>query len=247
MLTITAFAATAVLAMAQPSVVADDAATGAAHSYTYTDTLHYLMWLPDGYDDAKAEPEGGWPLVLFLHGAGERGDDLERVKAWGPPRMAAAGESLPYILVAPQCPQGRWWQTPPLLALLDDITERYKVDPDRVYVTGLSMGGFGTWNLAAADPGRFAAIAPVCGGSSAPMLRLDGLKDLPIWAFHGGDDPVVPPSETLRAVEAVRRLGGQARLTIYEGVGHDSWRNAYAEDELWTWMLAQRRHHADTP
>lgn len=191
--------------------------------------------------DAAAKPEKGWPLVLFLHGAGERGDDLERVRTWGPPRMIAAGRQLPCIVLAPQCPQGRWWEPSGLLALLDHVVEREAVDPDRIIVTGLSMGGYGTLDLVATAPGRFAAAVPICGGFPKPLLLAPALARVPLWVFHGTDDRIVPLSESVRVVEAVRAAGGSARLTAYEGVGHDSWRQAYADEELWTWMLQQRR------
>ena len=209
-----------------------------AERVTIEVSLEYLLWLPDGYDeDASAE----WPLVLFLHGAGERGDDLDRVRAWGPPKFATEGESLPYILVAPQCPADSWWNSGDLLRLLDRIQQDERVDADRVYVTGLSMGGYGTWDLAAAAPDRFAAIAPVCGGAGTPLFMLERLTDLPIWAFHGSDDDIVPLSESVQAVERVRAGGGEARLTVYEGVGHDSWRRAYADEAFWAWLLSQKR------
>ena len=123
-----------------------------------------------GHDEVPALPaerlrqKDSWPLMLFLHGAGERGDDLELVKKHGPPKLIEAGKDFPFIVVSPQCPQGRWWEPVELATLLDEIVEKQKVDKDRIYVTGLSMGGFGTWSLAAFQPGRFAAIVPICGG-----------------------------------------------------------------------------------
>src|SRR6185312_8308672 len=122
-------------------------------------TLKYLIYQPADYDK-----QDKWPLLLFLHGAGERGDDLELVKKHGPPKLAAEGKDFPFIVVSPQCPKDRWWEPIELVALLDDIGSKYKVDADRIYVTGLSMGGFGTWRLAFYAPDRFAAIAPICGG-----------------------------------------------------------------------------------
>jgi len=212
---------------------------------TRTHALRYLISLPAGYGDST-EPA---PLLLFLHGAGERGDDLDKVRAWGPPRKLDAepewAATFPAIVVSPQLPEGALWNPDTLLALLDHIEETYSVDPTRVYVTGLSMGGYGTWALADAAPERFAAIAPVCGGYTyANIAARRRLGDLPIWAFHGDADDVIPVSETIDAVNAMRRQGAdpeRVRMTIYEGVGHDSWRQAYATDELWTWMLAQRR------
>lgn len=207
-------------------------------------SLRYLIHVPEAYgDDDAAE----WPLVLFLHGAGERGDDLDRVKAHGPPRFAAEGRTLPYIAVAPQCPAGETWNTntAALLALLDKVEREYRVDRSRVYVTGLSMGGYGTWSVAAAAPERFAAIAPICGGAADPFWRVMALKDTPVWAFHGSDDRVVALSESVDAVERVRFAGGTAKLTVYEGVGHDSWTETYDNGEFWAWLLSQRREASE--
>lgn len=202
--------------------------------------LEYLI-----YEPAGSPPEEGWPLVLFLHGAGERGSDLALVKTWGPPRRLEQGEGLwasfPAIVVAPQCPDGQRWNTNILMALLDEIEESRRVDPDRVYVTGMSMGGYGTWALADRDPDRFAAIAPICGGYPyLPYQAKARLEGLPIWAFHGDQDTVVPVEKTL---EITREFEGddRVRVTIFEGVDHNSWEPAYSNPELWEWMLAQRR------
>jgi predicted peptidase len=121
--------------------------------------MGYLLYLPKNYDTKES-----WPLVLFLHGAGERGDDLELVKKHGPPKLISEGKEFPFIVVSPQCPKDRWWEPIELIALLDDLQSKLKVDEDRIYLTGLSMGGFGTWRLAAFAPDRLATIAPICGG-----------------------------------------------------------------------------------
>jgi predicted peptidase len=202
-------------------------------------SLDYLLALPEGY---SADGER-WPLILFLHGAGERGSNLEKVKVHGPPKLIEAGQQIPAIVVSPQCPEESWWteHLDALEALLDDLTSRLPVDPDRVYVTGISMGGYGTWALAASQPERFAAAAPICGGGSGvgTALRVGGL---PIWAFHGDADPVVPVEESKRIVEAIERFGGtRAKLTVYPGVGHDSWTRTYEDPAFWEWLLAQRR------
>jgi predicted peptidase len=149
-------------------------------------TLGYLLSLPKDY----AEKES-WPLLLFLHGSGERGENLDRVKIHGPPKLIAAGKDFPFIVVSPQCPsRSRGWQPHELSALLDEIVEKYKVDKDRICVTGLSMGGFGTWSLAAFSPDRFAALVPICGGGDPNTARR--VSHIAIWVFHGAKDPVVP-------------------------------------------------------
>lgn len=209
-------------------------------------SLQYLISLPETGDS----PQSGWPLIIYMHGAGERGDDLELVKAWGPPKMIAAGEQLPAIVVAPQCPADSWWphRITDLIALVDEIEQSHHVDPERIYITGLSMGGFGTWALAAAIPGRVAAIAPICGGAGWYDARQIGWHHIPVWAFHGDADPVVEVEESLRAVQRVRSAGHEnARLTLYSGVGHDSWSQTYDNPELWSWLLAQRLSNRPAP
>ena len=196
--------------------------------------LNYLLYLPKDYESQEK-----WPLLLFLHGAGERGDDLNRVKVHGPPKLIEAGKDFPMIVVSPQCPPDQWWKPHELLALLDDIARQHRVDQDRIYVTGLSMGGFGTWALASQAPERFAAIAPICGGGD--KFRARRIRELPLWAFHGDADRAVPVELTRELVEAVRSAGGDPKLTIYEGVEHDSWTATYENEELYEWMLSHRR------
>ncbi len=199
-----------------------------------TVTMDYLLYLPNDYDQVESAP-----LLLFLHGAGERGSDLERVKLHGPPKLIAAGKEFPFIVVSPQCPGDRWWKPDDLSALLDELVEKYKVDKDRIYVTGLSMGGFGTWGLAASAPNRFAAIVPICGGGDPSTARR--LARIPIWVFHGAKDPVVPLSASERMVDAVEEAGGNVKFTVYPEAGHDSWTEAYNDPELYKWLLEQKR------
>lgn len=196
--------------------------------------LGYLLYLPRDYDKEKS-----WPLMLFLHGAGERGDDLELVKKHGPPKLIAAGKDFPFIVVSPQCPKGRWWEPMELVALLDEISGKYKVDPDRIYVTGLSMGGFGSWRLAAYAPERLAAIAPICGGGETYWTK--EFAHLPVWAFHGAKDTGVPLERSQAMVDALKKSGGDPKFTIYPDAGHDSWSAAYDDPELYKWLLAQKR------
>ncbi|NUQ65596.1 MAG: prolyl oligopeptidase family serine peptidase [Pirellulales bacterium] len=196
--------------------------------------LDYLLYLPAGYEQQKS-----WPLLLFLHGAGERGNDLELVKVHGPPKLIAAGKEFPFVVVSPQCPKGRWWQPHELTALLDEIVETYRIDQDRICVTGLSMGGFGTWAVAAYTPERFAALVPVCGGGEAYWTR--EFARVPVWAFHGAKDSVVPLERSEKMVEAIKKHGGSAKLTAYPEAGHDSWTETYNNPELYEWLLQQKR------
>lgn len=196
----------------------------------------YLLYLPKEYGSSRRHR---FPLILFLHGSGERGDDLERVKAHGPPKLVAQGQEFPFIIVSPQCPLDENWDPDMLIGLLDTITKKYAVDTDRVYLTGLSMGGFGAWRLAAEYPERFAAVAPICGaGNPATAARL---KNTPIWAFHGAKDPVVPIKGDQEMVDAVKAAGGDVKFTIYPEAEHDSWTETYNNPELFQWFLQHRR------
>ena len=204
----------------------------------------YLLFLPEGYQSRGKER---WPLIFFLHGIGERGNDPWKVKVHGPPKVAEKMSNFPFIVVSPQCPSGEWWSTDTLMVLLDDVMDRYKVDPARVYLTGLSMGGFGTWSLALEHPERFAAVVPVCGGgnplyvNSYDAARKAALKAVPFWVFHGDKDNTVPVTESQRMVEALKKFGCDIKLTTYPGVGHDSWTQTYANPELYQWLLEHRR------
>lgn len=199
-------------------------------------TLNYLLWLPADYKKDKTKT---FPILIFLHGSGERGDSLELVKKHGPPSFVENRPDFPFITVSPQCPKGTWWNTEDLQVMLEKLLKKYRIDPARIYLSGLSMGGFGTWAWACSNPNQFAAIAPVCGGGDIQFA--DELKNIPVWAFHGDVDPVVPVKRTIEMVEAVNANGGSARMTIYPGVGHDSWVNAYNDRELYTWLLEHVR------
>lgn len=199
----------------------------------------YLLYLPNGYGkDDKAVP-----LVLFLHGAG---DKIARLQKGGLPRQIEQKKDFPCILVTPQNP-ARGWNAKNLAVLLDEIEAKYKVDKDRIYVTGLSMGGFGSWSMAAAYPDRFAAIIPICGGGNPASAKK--LKDLPIWVFHGGKDTVVTPDRSEAMVKALKAAGSEkVKFTLYPDAGHDSWTATYKNQEVWDWLLKQQRGgKADAP
>ena len=197
--------------------------------------LHYWLYLPEDYAAKKKSP-----LILFLHGAGERGADLELLKKHGPPKLVEQRSDCPAIVVSPQCPTERVWSPTQLSLLLDDCMAKLKVDPDRVYVTGLSMGGFGTWALTAREPERFAAAVPICGGGD---VRTAGrLVDLPIRVFHGAKDTIVKLEQSEEMVRAIRDAGGKkVQLTVYPEAGHDSWTETYANDDVAEWLLDQKR------
>jgi predicted peptidase len=206
--------------------------------------VNYLLFLPERF---SARSRKRWPLLLFLHGAGERGSDLKKIVIHGPLKNVKEHPDLPFILVAPQCPEGELWSNDLLLALLDEVCRTCAVDTNRVYLTGLSMGGYGTWNLGLAHPARFAAIAPICGGGEfVPILLTPdkaALKSLGVWAFHGAKDTVVPVEESQRMIAFLKQNGVRdVNLTIYPDAGHDSWTEAYKDPELYRWLLAHERH-----
>jgi predicted peptidase len=199
--------------------------------------LEYLLSLPKGYRTSK-EP---FPLILFLHGSGERGNDLEKVKLQGLPKLLEAGLELPCLVVSPQCPPEARWDAEALGVLLDHLEKTLRVDPDRIYVTGLSMGGFGTWELAMRYPRRFAAIVPICGGGEPLFTR--EITHLPIWVFHGAKDDVVPLEYSQRMVKALKKYGSRCvKFKIYKHAKHDSWTKTYANPKLFAWMLEQKRN-----
>jgi predicted peptidase len=217
-----------------------------AETFETKQTLRYLKYVPKGYADDPTDAAGndgrGWPLVLFLHGIGERGTNAADVARHGPPKLASQGRDFPFILISPQCPPDRYWDSPTLIALLDQIQRDYKIDPDRVYLTGLSMGGFGTWALLQEFPDRFAAAVPICGGGNPNAFRFNRITTVPIWAFHGDKDELVPVARSQQMIDAIQAAGGtKAKLTIYPNVGHDSWTRTYEDEAMWTWLLAQKR------
>jgi len=206
---------------------------------TKTISLKYLLYLPEDYLNSKSD----YPLILFLHGAGERGDNLEMMKIHGIPKIVEQQRDFPFIAISPQCPPDKWWVDPWLIealnALLDETTANYRVDKSRVYLTGLSMGGFGSWALSMMYPEKFAAIAPICGGGM-PWMAFR-IKDIPVWAFHGAKDETVPIQRSEEMVDALKKIGGNIKFTIYPEAGHDSWTETYNNPELYKWLLSHKK------
>ncbi len=201
----------------------------------------FLVYLPEGYDQTNQQ---SWPLILFLHGSEERGSDPRSLARQGLPKVLEQRSDLPFIVVSPQCREGQWWwpQTHILSAFVDKIEAEYAVDSKRIYVTGLSMGGYGAWALAYKYPERFAAVAPIAGGhyDGTNLLPADicRLRDVPIWAFHGAKDALVLPDESERVVNALKACGGDVRFTLYPEAAHtQSWELAYDDPELYQWLL----------
>jgi predicted peptidase len=200
----------------------------------------YLLYLPDAYEKDK---EAEYPFILFLHGGGEKGDDLNKVKRNGPPKILEDKKDFPFIVVSPQCPGDERWTAYKLNALLEGLVEKYRIDEDRIYLTGLSMGGYGTWDLASNYPHWFAAIVPVCGGGDVRRVR--AVKDIPVWAFHGMRDNVIPIERSLELVRALEKIDGNVKFTVYPEANHNSWTQTYNNPELWEWLLEQKRQKAE--
>lgn len=224
-------------------------------------TYKYQVFVPDNWS-----PKQRWPIILFLHGAGERGDDGLLQTDIGLPHAIRKDRSrFPAIVVIPQCLTGRWWSELGMeevsLGALAAASKEFKGDPKRTYLTGLSMGGYGSWSLATEYPGKFAAIVPICGGIVTPESLVKALPELaknslpddpksgdyvakkigktPVWIFHGADDDRVPVEGSRKVYAVLKAAGANVRYTEYPGVGHNSWDKAYAEPELMPWLLAQ--------
>lgn len=217
-------------------------------------TLPYNLMKPKDYDPAKK-----YPLVVFLHGAGERGTDNKKQITHGVPAFASKEnrENYPCFLVAPQCPGNFKWvdcdwgaashtipkeMTEPTrltIELIESAMREHSIDPKRVYITGLSMGGYGTWDLIARYPNLFAAAIPICGG--ADEATAPKIKHIPIWNFHGGNDTVVKTSRSRNMIAALEKVGGKAKYTEYPNTGHNSWAPAYKDPELMKWLFSQKK------
>lgn len=205
--------------------------------------MHYLLYLPQGYDD-PANAGKSWPVIFMLHGIGENGSDASLLLKYGPARMVEEGRDFPFIVISPQHPGGssmaeKLWNVELTTALMRDAMSRYRVDRDRVYLTGVSSGGLATWVIAANQPGMFAAIAPISSWGYVEEARQIAM--VPVWAFHGGADLIVPPGSIKPLIEAHQAAGGESRLTIYPGAGHDAWTKAYSDEELYRWFLSHKR------
>ncbi len=194
----------------------------------------YAQWLPEGYGASDKK----WPLLVFLHGAGETGTNLSAVERHGPPKLAAAGRKFPFILVAPQSPH-LLWNPIEVNAFTEEMVKTLKVDPTRVWITGISMGGNGTWMAASIKPELYAAAVPICGWGDFFMVRR--MAVMGVWAFHGAKDPTVPVAKTKELIDAIKYSGGKPLLTIDPDAFHDSWTKAYDDPKLWEWLEAQKR------
>jgi len=246
----------ALLVLVTQPAAADDPLPLEKHVFEDGDQkLPYRLLKPLKVEDGKK-----YPLVIFLHGAGERGADNEKQLVHGVPQFATPEnrKKYPCFLIAPQCPEGKKWvevdwsadsHTQPkdpgevgrlTLALIEKSIKDLPVDPKRVYVTGLSMGGYGTWDLVARRPDLFAAAAPVCGGADEATAHK--IKAIPIWAFHGAKDTAVKPERSRNMIAALKKAGGKPKYTEYPDVGHNSWDNAYRDPVFFKWLFAQKKN-----
>lgn len=205
-----------------------------SHKATKEVCFPYLVYTPEGYNKAEEK----LPLIIFLHGSGERGEDTEKLKCHGIPKIFDGPVTYRCVAVSPQCPENSFWiaRLESLKVFVDEIIKEYCIDEKRVYLTGLSMGGYGAWHLAMAYPEMFAALVPVCGGGMP--WNAEVIKGIPVWAFHGVKDDVVLADESIRMVNAVNNTGGNARITLYSDADHDSWTRTYNNPELYEWMFA---------
>lgn len=223
---------------------AEQGATTLAQSFASEITLklgyRYTITLPEGY---AADASKQWPLVLFLHGAGERGDNLELLKKHGPPKLVAAGKKFEAVVVAPQVPAGERWNPHGVKALVDHLRAQYRLDAKRLYLTGISMGGFGTFDTITEYPDLFAAAIPICGGAGINVVKWDArFAKLPIWIFHGAKDTTVPPAFSEMAYNRLKATKGhRTKYTVYPEAKHDSWTETYDNPEVWDWLFAQKR------
>lgn len=216
---------------------------------TKTLSYQYLLFLPRDY---SADKKKDWPLLLFLHGVGERGANVWRADLHGPAKYASQHPDFPFVMVTPLCPSNEIWSVESLSALLDYVVKKYRVDTNRVYLTGLSMGGFGAWDLALAEPQRFAAVIPIAGGGNdMPIIGVKVgaapeygrvLRTVAFWAFHGAKDNVVAPDESERMIAGLKKIGvPEAKITIYPDAMHNSWERTYDNPEIYAWLLQHHR------
>ena len=204
--------------------------------------LQYIVYLPPEYTNPSNKK---WPLIVFLHGAGERGSNIEDVKKYGIHKVIQ-DKDIPFIVVSPQCPENTVWEMH--FTFIDDlireISRLYSVDESRIFLTGISMGGYGVWNYAILNPKKFAAIVPVCGGAQY-YWKAESLKNTPVWAFHGQKDKSVPFTESKRVVDLLEKCGGKVRFSVFPDAGHEVCTLAYENDELYKWLLEKNSKFSD--
>ena len=198
--------------------------------------FNYILQFPKTVVDGQL-----MPLIVFLHGSGERGDSVDLVRVHGPWYFATDNEDFPFMILAPQCKEGETWEPLKLDLLLNEVIANQPVDTNRIYLTGLSRGGFGVWDWTLYKPDRFAAIAPICGASNYHILVANKLKNVPAWVFQGALDDVIPVEFSANLVKRLRSLGADVKFTVYPYAGHDSWTETYMNPELYKWFFSHRK------
>jgi len=210
--------------------------------FSTTIKINYLLYLPKDYNENGKK----WPLILFLHGAGERDDNAKFVEIWGPAQIVEE-KDLPFIVLSPKCPSDKSWANLllPVKELLDEIIINYRVDLSRIYLTGLSMGGYGTFLMMENYSKYFAAYAPICGGGNP--LEVSRYAHVPGWIFHGDQDRAVPIYRSQVMVDSLKAKGADVKFTVYKGMDHYSWIPAYSESGLFEWFLTKKKDYKHFP
>ncbi|MFY0689611.1 MAG: dienelactone hydrolase family protein [Cyclobacteriaceae bacterium] len=215
------------------SHVAVNAQLQAYKSSARGESFNFLLYEPQDVSSAT-------PLVVFLHGGGEGGDNVELVKKHGLPKLIDQGRSFPFYMLAPQSPyESGFWDDRMVDEMVDRLVDSLNIDVKRIYLTGLSRGGYGVWRMAVNNPKKYAAMISVCA-ASIPLPYVRRLSHLPVWLFHGDADPVIPTEQSVQAYELMKPNNDKVKLTIYPGVGHDSWVNAFEKEPIYEWLLSQK-------
>lgn len=213
----------------KPNSIQQPSSTDKANIYKY------LSFEPDNYN-----PDSECALMIFLHGAGERGENLEMLKVHGPPMQIQNGKKFDCLILAPLCPKEVWWDVERLEQTLKAYMDLHKIDKSRIYLTGLSMGGYATWKWSCKYPDHFAAIAPICGGGDPENVA--AIKNMPTWAFHGAKDDVVDISESQIMIDALLKIKAEPKFTIYPEADHNSWTETYDNPEFYKWFFSHKRN-----
>lgn len=196
--------------------------------------LNHYLYLPDNYNSKDK-----WPLILFLHGSGERGDSLALIKKWGIPKLVDTMQ-IPFVVVSPQCPADEVWNVKKLKKLLDHVINKHKIDTQQIYATGLSLGGIASYELAIKYPNLFAAIAPLSARGNIP--KASKIAHIPVWAFHGAKDEVIPLKNGQDMVDAINNKGGNAKMTVFKEAGHVCWDTVYSDNKFYDWLLSNKKN-----
>ncbi len=217
-------------------IVAIQVSTYAQKRLKSPEKYDYLLYLPKDYANTKTT----YPLVIYLHGGSQTGKDLNKLKIYGLPHLVDKGRDFNFIIASPQCPDGKFWSTDNWFdSLYTDLTTKYRIDTKRVYLTGISMGGYGTWQTAVDHPEKFAAIVPLCGGCD-DSTKICRIKHIPVWTFHGTADDVIPISETEQLVNRLEACKGQIKFTRLEKEGHGI-QYVYEDQAIYDWLLKQHK------